>query len=124
MPIIVKISKEESPGEWAIIELQGDLESRAGGTFDSQFIGDLHYTRTDVPVLIVGHHILYGKEINLEKPFAVLEKQSSQLQRNIHGESETDYGPSTEYIIKAIIKKKLLFKTRPKPIIANVPKVI
>ena len=26
------------------------------------------------------------------------------------------------YIVKAIVKKKVLFKTRPKPIIANVPK--
>ena len=26
------------------------------------------------------------------------------------------------YVVKAIVKKKVLFKTRPKPIIANVPK--
>jgi chromosome transmission fidelity protein 8 len=30
----------------------------------------------------------------------------------------------TSYKVKAIIRKKLLFKTRPKPIIANVPKKI
>ena len=37
---------------------------------------------------------------------------------------ETDQSDSinTHYIIQAVIKKKLLFKTRPKPIIANVPK--
>lgn len=29
---------------------------------------------------------------------------------------------SVSYTIKAIIKTKLLFKTRPKPIIAHVPK--
>lgn len=27
----------------------------------------------------------------------------------------------TEYTVRAIVKKKLIFKTRPKPIIANVP---
>lgn len=33
-------------------------------------------------------------------------------------------GETTGYNITAVIKKKLLFKTRPKPIIANVPKKI
>lgn len=27
----------------------------------------------------------------------------------------------TEYTVRAIVKKKLIFKTRPKPIIANLP---
>ena len=35
---------------------------------------------------------------------------------------ETDETPGTEYQVKAIVKRKILFKTRPKPIIANVPK--
>ena len=29
---------------------------------------------------------------------------------------------STNYEVQSVIRKKLLFKTRPKPIIANVPK--
>ena len=29
---------------------------------------------------------------------------------------------STEYVVRSIIRKKFIFKTRPKPIIANVPK--
>ena len=31
---------------------------------------------------------------------------------------------SAFYSVEAIVKKKLIFKTRPKPIIANVPKKI
>lgn len=90
--------------EWAIIELQGDLKSHSNSSFDGQFIGDLHYSKTGTPILIIGHHLLYGKEVVLEKPLALLEKGQNE---ELH----------TEYKVKCIIKKKLLFKTRPKPIV-------
>ena len=39
------------------------------------------------------------------------------------GNSDKPTG-TTEYLVRTIIRKKLVFKTRPKPIIANVPKKI
>lgn len=107
--ILVKLINNgcSSPPEWAAIEVQGELESRHHNQLECQYIGDLFATIKDnVPILIIGHHILYGKMQKFEKPLAVMRKK---------GETE-------EYIVEAIVTKKLLFKDRPKPIIANVKK--
>lgn len=112
--MLVKIPENQNgeAEEWSMIELQGTLETRHPVPLSGRFIGDLHFTHKDVPVLIIGHHILYGKVVSLEKPYGIMVKERAE-----------DGGP-TNYNITAVIKKKLLFKTRPKPIIANVPKKI
>ncbi|KAL8612427.1 hypothetical protein ACOMHN_008412 [Nucella lapillus] len=122
--IAVKIPGEGGEcGEWAMVELQGDLETRHPVPLSGKLIGDLHFTHSNVPILIIGHHILYGKVVQLEKPFAVLVKDTAQGQHQpMEEDGKTSSRTETEYHVKAIIRKKLHFKTRPKPIIANVPK--
>ncbi|XP_068147771.1 chromosome transmission fidelity protein 8 homolog [Drosophila tropicalis] len=150
MPILVKTSSS-GPGEWAIIELQGDLEVRTNQDMHDQFIGDLYYNKYGQPILIIGHHILQGREQKLEKPFAVLEKSKTNEGQRLLDASQATLDASclnatsgggertvldqtiaqehksrqrTEYTVRAICSKKLIFKSRPKPIIANVAKSV
>lgn len=109
MLIINKNNNNDGGGtpEWAIVELQGLVQTKKEGITEATVVGDLHYyNRNKHPVLVLGHHILNGKEQKLEQPMAVIEKVTE--------------GDKTAYKVKAIVKKKLLFKSRPKPIISNV----
>ncbi|KZC14701.1 Chromosome transmission fidelity protein 8 like protein, partial [Dufourea novaeangliae] len=102
--------------EWAIVELQGDLKYDSAD-ITNKYIGDLHFSKLGAPILIIGIHVLYGKQVTLPKPFAVLEKKDNGTDK-ITDDSQIN----TEYIVKAIVKHKLVFRSRPKPIITNVPK--
>lgn len=122
-PALSHINLDESfrDGEietWAIIDLQGDLKFERIDNPDNQVIGDLHFTRDGVPILIIGIHVLHGKELPLDKPLIVLERHRDTEDGTIEGEAVA----RTEYFVKAIVRKKLLFKSRPKPIVTNVPK--
>lgn len=86
---------------------------------------------------------MHGKEQVLEKPFAVLEKCIREPENNEMIGDEVNLNttanqtildttvaidhksrPTTEYRVRAIVRKKLIFKTRPKPIISNVAKTV
>ncbi|EDW33472.1 GL15472 [Drosophila persimilis] len=147
---IKRIKQSSGTGDWAIIELQGDLEVRSNQDMHDQFIGDLYYNKYGQPILIIGHHILQGREQKLEKPFAVLEKSKSNEGQRLLDTSIATQDVSllnatsgaertvldhtiaqehksrqrTEYTVRAVCTKKLIFKSRPKPIIANVAKTV
>ncbi|XP_073515337.1 chromosome transmission fidelity protein 8 homolog [Phyllobates terribilis] len=119
--IVVSRDAQGQPAEWLLMELQGEIEARNQDGLAGKVMGDLHYTTEGVPVLIIGHHILYGKVARLEKPFAVLVKSASPSSSDA---MDTGDATETKYNVTAVIKRKIIFKTRPKPIITSVPKKV
>ena len=99
----LKIMRSEQLKEHFIIEVQGQIISRHNNGLSGNHFGDLHFTKQGEPLLIIGHHIIPGKVEELEKPFACM--------RKVNGDG------GVRYEVEAVIKKRILFKKRPKPII-------
>ena len=100
--------------EWYIVELQGVLETKDGLSLSNLWIGDLHFDTDGRPQMIIGHHLLTGSFVKLDKPLAVMEKKTSSAE-----EMDCDDQAQTSYEITALVRKKLIFKTRPKPIVSK-----
>jgi hypothetical protein len=58
-----------------------------------------------MPICVIGQHILDGKMVELEKPLLVMRKR------------QADEMNSTSYQVECVIKRKLLFHKRSKPIV-------
>ncbi|RNA44418.1 chromosome transmission fidelity 8 -like protein [Brachionus plicatilis] len=73
--IFIKTSQDTGVTEWSLIEIQGDLECENGKDINGKFMADLYFNTDGTPILILGHHIMYGKVCNLEKPMVLIRKQ-------------------------------------------------
>ncbi|EFO26768.1 replication factor C complex [Loa loa] len=92
------IPREDGIAEWAMIELQGTLES--AGTLTGQRIGTLKWENKKA-LLHIGRHIMEGKEVKLQNPLIVLAR---------------DAGSQGIAQIAAVIRKKVQFRARPMPV--------
>lgn len=102
----VMVRIQGSLDRWGLVELQGKVDCPPALTLQGAHIGDLHVDKNGTPQLVIGHHILTGKVVKLEKPFGVMTKTADK-----------------QWVIKSVIENKFIFKTRPKPIIQkNSPK--
>ena len=62
--------------------------------------------------LIIGHHKLEGKLVDLPRPLCMLRKRAAA-----DGESAGDAAAAVHYVVAGLVKRKLVFKNRPKPIV-------
>lgn len=101
MELVVKLCDNGTTEEWGIIELQGEIATNSR-SYESLHIGDLHYNNTGRSAnIIIGHHLLTGAVQEVDPPLAVLKRDEDG------------------YVVQALIKKKLIFKNRPKPLMST-----
>jgi len=114
MQILIRLSDQCE--EWCIVELQGVLETKEGVSLSNLWIGDLHFDADGRPQMIIGHHLLSGSFVKLDKPLAVMKKKTTTVTSMDYDKMQTN---NTSYEIIALVKKKLIFKNRPKPIVSK-----
>lgn len=67
--------------------------------------------------LRIGHHHLDGKIVALPKPLAVIHKTQSSGGNDASDNDDDDLG--TRWQAVAIVKRKIMFSTRPMPIVGK-----
>ena len=132
-PCVVTLGHDEL----FLIELQGTLDVQCPEytAKDGQLIGtlntaDMVRTRSHTykatsslfcfknkPTLVIGHHLLEGKVVNLPKPLGVLHKHvrnpgsSSEAPHDSEGEDK-----QVRWDVTAVVRKKMVFSKRPMPV--------
>ncbi|EGO24397.1 hypothetical protein SERLADRAFT_369636 [Serpula lacrymans var. lacrymans S7.9] len=124
--------------ELFLIELQGSLDVEGTGINerDGRLVGKLQMDDSNKPTLVIGHHLLEGKVVNLVKPLGVLHRKdrngnsdqpSSHIQSHDYdqdGEPQVSSDESQKepagWDVVAVVKKKIVFSKRPMPIAGNV----
>jgi chromosome transmission fidelity protein 8 len=117
----------EQESKWVMLELQGELEGQSVELASSK-LGDLDldeqvphrplpkcvhstltFTQTGFATLRIGHHLLSGKRIKLQKPIAVCRLQSCV--------GSGDY--ASQCTVMTLVREKYMFKDRPTAILSQ-----
>ncbi|TFK49393.1 hypothetical protein OE88DRAFT_1683280 [Heliocybe sulcata] len=109
-PALAKLGSSEV----VLLELQGSLEvegDRAG-----QAVGTLTFPEDNnaKPTLLIGHHLLEGKLVTLQKPLAVLHRAVLRTNPTSHND---EHGEGMRYDMLAIVRRKIVFSKRPMPVV-------
>ena len=106
--LYVKCAHEGKTPEWTLLDLQGGLSpAERQAALAGLNLGTV-VTVGQAHTLTIGKHRLEGKLVPIKKPFAVLQKRCSP------GETGEEAG----YAVMGVIRQKLQFKSRPKPLVA------
>ncbi|KAF8368350.1 ctf-8, partial [Pristionchus pacificus] len=91
--------------EWVVLDMQGEINN-GGRPFDGEMLGNLGWRHDNSEALfLVGHHLVEGKMVNLERPYLVT--------------APKDHNGKKVHYVEAVVRRKLVFKLRPKPIVTK-----
>ena len=85
-----------------LIEYQGEFENADTIRYDSLQLGVLKETAKGMYDMQIGNNLIKGKMVDLPKALIMTEKITE--------------GDQINYTIKAVVKKKIVFATRPTPV--------
>ncbi|KZT28073.1 hypothetical protein NEOLEDRAFT_1059330 [Neolentinus lepideus HHB14362 ss-1] len=103
--------------EVVLIELQGTLVVE-GDSF-GQHVGKLKLEGDNAkPTLLIGHHLLEGKIVTLQKPLAVLHRAGSRSRQDDAEEMDVEESKQTSYEMIGLVRRKIVFATRPMPVVS------
>lgn len=98
--------------EWLLFELQGTLD--LDGDVASKLLGHFAWRKDGHISLIIGHQLLDGKLVDMERPFIVVNGDNRARPSDIQAGSEC----ATSLAVNGVVRRKVVFKLRPKPIVA------
>ena len=107
--ICIPIRFPDQESRWVLIELQGTLHNSDGGALNSKILGSLEWNN-GIPSLTIGNHLCEGKVVKLRTPLAILRKSFSADPAEV---------VQKEYLVQAIVREKLLFSDRPRPLLQS-----
>ncbi|CAA99922.2 Ctf8 [Caenorhabditis elegans] len=99
----------EGTPEWMAIELHGAISPQDDGSFDSKTLGTICWGDHNNVYMVIGNQTLEGKISKIDRPLLVIQKSDKNHQEN--GEKNAT--------VNAVIRKKLVFKTRPRPLVLS-----
>lgn len=73
--------------------------------------------------LIIGHHLLEGKLVNLPKPLAVMQRAVTTDAEGMGGDDSQECSATRSWNIVAVVKRKMVFSQRPMPMVGKVAPV-
>uniref|UniRef100_A0A915NQ00 Uncharacterized protein n=2 Tax=Meloidogyne TaxID=189290 RepID=A0A915NQ00_9BILA len=109
------VKNEDGITEWIMMELPGTLT--INDQVNGQNFGKLLWEKKDdgkeYVKTIIGRQLLQGECVELEKPFIVINRASQRKEKP----ENASKGDKKSCDVVAIIRRKIYFSGRPKPII-------
>ncbi|CAL2030607.1 hypothetical protein CAEBREN_01043 [Caenorhabditis brenneri] len=100
------IHNPEGDQEWMGIEMHGTIAPQEG-SFDRKTLGTLCWGDNNNVYMVIGNQTLEGKVSKTDRPLLVIQK--------------TECGDDGEKnaVVRAVIRKKIVFKARPRPLVIS-----
>ncbi|KAG2783792.1 hypothetical protein JG687_00001529 [Phytophthora cactorum] len=118
--MLVPVVVDAAAKEWSFLEFQGDLIPADGAEkpdLRGLDVGTLRYGHGGEITLRIGNHVLAGKVAKLPKPFAILQKDGGSDGDVVMTEDGNDAAGQTKYEVVGIARTRVVFASRPKPVL-------